>query len=99
MPRKEIAISKQKHVQTYSPSVSMVESLKQGFGFGIGSSIARSLFSGATNTSHTLPLPPTTETKSCSVFVDQLTKCKEEGFCSEEFISSLKESLQKCNSH
>jgi hypothetical protein len=82
MPRKEIAIPKQK--QVYVPSASIVDSLKQGFGFGIGSSIARSLF--------TMTTP-----KDCSAFVDQLTQCKEQGFCSEEFILSIKENLKRCN--
>jgi hypothetical protein len=85
MPRKEVMIPKQN--QVYTPGVSMVDSLKQGFGFGVGSSIARSLFS----------IPSMVAPKDCSVFVDQLAQCKEQGFCSEDFILSIKENLKRCN--
>lgn len=68
------------------------DSMKHGFGFGMGSSIAHSFFDSKPIIQPKLNL----ENMSCSIFSDQLIKCKTEDFCSNDFIKSLEDNLKKC---
>jgi hypothetical protein len=79
-------------------SPTMFSSMKQGFGFGVGSSIAHSFFGPKPIIQPKLDLENSIiDTKSCNIFSEQLTRCKLEGFCSDDFIKSLEDNLKKCD--
>jgi hypothetical protein len=93
-----VSLHKPTPVPMISQSPTIFSSMKQGFGFGIGSSIAHSLFDTRPIIQPKLDLENNMiDRNSCNVFVDSLNKCKLEGFCSEDFIQSLEENLKKCN--
>jgi uncharacterized protein (UPF0276 family) len=88
---------KPNNVPMISQSPTMFDSMKQGFGFGVGSSIAHSLFGPKPILQPKLDLENTIiDKKSCNIFSDHLTRCKIEGFCSEDFMKSLEDNLIKC---
>jgi hypothetical protein len=86
---------KPNHVPMISHSPSMFDSMKQGFGFGVGSSIAHSLFDPKPIIQPKLD-NSSIDRNSCDVFSDELTKCNLDGFCSNDFIKSLQNNLKKC---
>jgi len=81
---------------TFQPPT-LFDSMKQGFGFGVGSSIAHSFFGPkpVIENKTIVQSSPFNET-FCKDIIDQFTKCKTDGFCSEEFMKTLEENLKKC---
>lgn len=81
---------------TFQPPT-LFDSMKQGFGFGVGSSIAHSFFGPkpVIENKTIVQSSPINET-FCKDITDQFSKCKTDGFCSEEFMKTLEENLKKC---
>lgn len=85
------------HVPMIRQSPTMFDSMKQGFGFGLGSSMAHSFFGPKPIIQPKLDLENSiTDKNSCNIFSEHLTRCKIEGFCSDDFIKSLEDNLKKC---
>jgi hypothetical protein len=100
--------------QTYTPSniptinigqPTMWDSVKQGFGFGVGSSIARNIFSGKeeVNVVHEHNKDTIKDTykdnkEYCSSVFESYQKCITEGSCSDDLVNHLKQSYDKCKS-
>ena len=79
---------------TFQPPT-LFDSMKQGFGFGVGSSIAHSIFSPSRIVENKKQEGP--DTNFCKDITDQYNKCKNEGYCSQEFMKTLEENLKKCS--
>ena len=88
----QITDYKPTHVPMISQSPTMFDSMKQGFGFGVGSSIAHYFFDYKPIIHQKIDL----EKNSCNIFSEHLTRCKIECFCSDDFIKSLEDNLKKC---
>jgi hypothetical protein len=73
----------------------MWDSVKQGFGFGVGSSIARSIF----EPKHEVKVvhePSQNNKEHCTGIFELYQKCITEGTCSDDFVEHLKKSYEKC---
>jgi hypothetical protein len=92
--------------QVYTPSTipsinmtqpTMWDSLKQGFGFGVGSSIARNIFSGKEEVK-VVHEHNKDNKEYCSSVFESYQKCITEGSCSDDLVNHLKKSYDKCKS-
>lgn len=83
---------------TFQPPT-LFDSMKQGFGFGMGSSIAHSIFGPSRVVENKTIIQKTEgpDANFCKDITEQLTKCKNDGYCTEEFMKTLEENLKKCN--
>ena len=93
----QVSDHKSNHVPMISQSPTMFDSMKQGFGFGLGSSMAHSFFGPKPIIQPKLDVENSiTDKNSCNIFSEHLTRCKMEGFCSDDFVKSLEDNLKKC---
>ena len=90
-------ISSPMPVYTPSNTPSIWDSAKQGFGFGIGSSIAHSIFSPKEQVK-VIHQNSNDNKEYCSGVFESYKKCITEGACSEDLVNHLKESYDKCKS-
>lgn len=91
-------------VPTYTPSTvpsinigqpTMWDSVKQGFGFGVGSSIARNIFSSKDEVKVVHETSSNNKEYCLGVF-ESYQKCITEGTCSDDLVNHLKSSYDKC---
>jgi len=72
------------------PAPTFASSMKQGFGFGVGSSIAHTIVGNL------LPKTPTHTKKNCDPILSEYNQCFTNANCTHEQMETLSNELKQC---